>query len=92
MILSNEKSMFLTSVTSDKIVSFIKNKKSAATDDIPISILKSCAYHIAEPLRYIIQLFYDGGIYRNKLKLGVVKPIFKKEMRKFYQIIDQLSY
>lgn len=46
----------------------MKNKKSSGIDDIPILVLKSCACHIAEPLRYLIQLSYDADIFPNKLK------------------------
>lgn len=60
LIRSNERSLFLTPVTSEEIVSIIrniKNKRSTGIDDIPISVLKSYAYLIAEPLSYLIQLF-----------------------------------
>lgn len=78
---SNEFSIFLNPTTANEVFNTIhslKNSKSAGYDDINSDLLKSIALFIAEPLAYIINLSLEQGCFPDKLKLSIIKPLYKK--------------
>lgn len=61
-----------------KIIYDLKNKKSVGFDDLPTNVLKQCRQVIAPALAHIINLSFKQGIFPNKLKITIIKPIYKK--------------
>lgn len=61
-----------------KLLVSLNNKKSVGYDDINTASLKACAAHICKPLSYMINLSFATGEFPSKLKLSVIKPLFKK--------------
>lgn len=61
-----------------KILDSFRPKSSAGWDEVPMSLLKKCGAWIAAPLAHIINHSFDTGVFPAKMKLAVVRPIFKK--------------
>lgn len=81
IIKHNDKSMFVTPVCPDEIAGIVKklkNKMSCGEDQVPTSIIKDAIDEIVEPLTYIINNSLEIGIFPDKLKTALVKPIPKK--------------
>ena len=59
------------------IASNLKNKKSAGYDQIPVNVMKSTIYPIAEPISNIINSSLITGTVPEQLKIAKICPIFK---------------
>lgn len=72
-------SMFLTPVSGDEIIKYLKNLKPTAAgyDDIPPKILASSSLYINVPLTHIINLSFKTGISPDNLKKAKVTPVYK---------------
>lgn len=80
-IQSNIHSIFLNPVTPQditKIIKNLKNKNSVGHDEICTKVIKFCNEELSNPLSHIINLSISKGIFPDKLKITVVKPLFKK--------------
>ncbi|KAG7305783.1 hypothetical protein JYU34_009916 [Plutella xylostella] len=62
----------------EKIIMSLRNSSSTGYDDICTKTLKLCAKELSRPLSYIINLSLLEGKFPDKLKISLVKPIFKK--------------
>lgn len=74
-------SIFLTPFTDRDITNIIdslKNTKSEGYDEISTSIVKRCKTTLAPILTHLVNLSFETGTFPEKLKLAVVKPLFKK--------------
>lgn len=72
------------------IIKLLKNTNSSGHDGITTQVIKSVADIIAPILSHIINLCIEQGKYPNKLKVSIIKPLFKKEDREnmnFYRPI-----
>ncbi|KAJ8733168.1 hypothetical protein PYW08_001466 [Mythimna loreyi] len=77
----NSNSIFMRPTTPDdinKIIISLKNKNSAGYDNVTTNIVKDVAHIISEPLSFIINLCIEEGTFPDKLKISVIKPVFKK--------------
>ena len=80
----NPKSSFLAPVASQEIqiiVNSLNKNKSTGSHSIPIFLLKissSCMY-ISVRLATLVNSSFETGVFPEKLKLGKVKPLHKKE-------------
>uniref|UniRef100_A0A1B6M3J7 Uncharacterized protein n=1 Tax=Graphocephala atropunctata TaxID=36148 RepID=A0A1B6M3J7_9HEMI len=61
-----------------KIIKGFKNKISCGYDQIPISLIKSVAVEIADPLVHVVNSSFISGYFPDQLKISKVIPIFKK--------------
>lgn len=80
-IRENDKSMFVKPVSKKEIidiVSNLKNKMSSGDDGVPTAIIKFCILSIIDPLWHIINNSLRFGVFPDKLKVAVVKPLHKK--------------
>jgi len=59
------------------IIHSLKPKKSSGCDKITSKILKACASLISHPLSYIYNHSLYRGIFPDRLKIAVVKPLYK---------------
>jgi hypothetical protein len=61
-----------------KIIKSLKSKNSSGYDQISMQILKLSAPYIVFPLTYICNMILNTGIFPDRLKYAIIKPIFKK--------------
>ena len=73
------------------IVSCLKNKSSFGVDDIPVTILKSSIFYIAEPLAEIVNCSLSTGNFPDTLKIARVTPIFKDGEKDCFQNYRPIS-
>ena len=91
-ISSNAKSIYLK--LQGEIIKSLKNKMSNSDDDVPSHIIKITGPAIVEPLTYIVNLSLRTGIFPDRLKIDLAKPLYKKgDPTKFenYRPISLLS-
>ena len=68
-------------VLETEVISIIKSLKSKNTtgyDGISNKILKHCAHIIRKPLTYICNRSLTTGIFSERCKFAIVRPIYKK--------------
>lgn len=78
---TNVNSIYLSEVTQNEvfeIINNLKNKPSAGEDHISNILLKKISLYIIKPLTHIINESLSKGIFPERLKVAVVKPIYKK--------------
>lgn len=76
-----ENSFYVFPVTEGEVLSCIKslkNKNSTGYDGIPMRIIKDSAHIIAEPLSRIINKSFIEGVFPDRLKMAIIKPLLKK--------------
>jgi hypothetical protein len=73
----NMKYQYTSTKEIKKIISTLKSKNSHGYDDVSVNILKSSSPYISSPLSYICNKMLSTGIFPDRLKYAVVKPIFK---------------
>ena len=61
----------------EQIISSLKSKNSHGYYDVFVNILKSSSPYISSPLCHICNKMLSTGIFPDRLKYAVVKPIFK---------------
>jgi exonuclease III len=74
-------SVYLTPTTPidiHKITMKLKSTNSTGYDSIPTIVLKHCSFLLARPLSHVINLSLKDGTFPEKLKVSLVKPLFKK--------------
>lgn len=74
-------SMYLKPVDESEVLDIIKNlknKQSFGIDEIPPVLVKHCADELVEPLTVLVNQSFTEGNFPDKLKLSLVRPIFKK--------------
>jgi hypothetical protein len=89
----------------EKIIKSLKTKNTCGYDEISNRITKLTAPFIISPLTYICNAFLRTGVFPNRLKYAIVKPIFKKGNKQeisnyrpitlltfFSKIIEKLIY
>lgn len=57
----------------------LKNSKSSGFDELPNFLIKQVVFYFIKPLTYLVNLSFCYGEFPNKIKIGKVIPIFKKE-------------
>lgn len=81
-ISKSSNSMFMAPCNENDIKAIIKSLKntgSVGNDGISTKVIKYVSDYISGHLSYILNLCITHGIYPNKLKTTVVKPLFKKK-------------
>lgn len=74
-------SIFMRPISPDevnKIVKGLKNKKSVGFDEISTEVLKFVSNEIASPLSHVFNQCITKGIFPDKLKPTIVRPLHKK--------------
>lgn len=74
-------SIFMKPTTPNDILNVIKNLKSTNStgyDDISTNLLKYVSTKLAPILSHIINICIPHGVFPEKLKFTIIKPIFKK--------------
>jgi hypothetical protein len=65
----------------EKDIKSLKTKDSSGYDAITSRIIKSSIPFIVLPLTYICNVILRTGIFPDRLKYAIVKPVFKKGNR-----------
>jgi len=73
----NIKYQYTSTTETEKIISSLKSKNSHGYDEISVNTLKLSSPYISSPLRHVCNKILSSGIFRERLKYAVVKPIFK---------------
>lgn len=60
------------------VIKQLKTKYSSGYDEIPSKVLKACSEILSPPLSYLCNLSMQCGIFPERLKYSIVKPIYKK--------------
>lgn len=61
------------------IIANLKNTDSTGYDDISTRVLKLVSCKISEPLSHIFNICITYGVFPDKLKHTIIKPLFKKD-------------
>ena len=77
---TNPNSFFLNPVTDNEIHKIISNLKLVKTDvdTIPVSIFKKLSFIFATPLKMLVNLSFEKGIFPDSLKVARITPIHKQ--------------
>jgi hypothetical protein len=59
------------------IIHSLKSKNSSGYDEVTSKILKTCSHLIICPLTHICNHSLRTGIFPDRLKISVVKPLYK---------------
>jgi len=59
------------------IINNFKDKTAVGFDKISVKLLKYIAPYIVDPLIYILNLCLEKGVFPEKFKLAIVKPLYK---------------
>jgi len=62
----------------EKIIRSLESKTSSGYDELSIQVIKLSLPFVISPLTFICNSVLNSGIYPNRLKYAIVKPIFKK--------------
>jgi hypothetical protein len=64
-----------------KIINSLKSKNTSGYDEISTRLLKLSTPYIVSPLTYICNTILSTGIFPDRLKYAIIKPIKKKKKR-----------
>jgi len=73
----NIKYQYTSTKKIEKIISSLKSKNSHGYDEISVNILKFSSPYISSPLCHICNKMFSSGIFPERLKYAVIKPVFK---------------
>ena len=75
-------SIYLTPVDSNDIKKYImtlKSTKSEGYDNICTNVIKCCKNEISLVLAHLVNLSLEHGVFPDKLKNSIIKPLYKKK-------------
>ena len=61
-----------------QIIKTLKTKNSSGYDEINTKLLKISVNYISSPLTYIVNKSISAGVFPERLKFSIIKPLFKK--------------
>jgi len=62
----------------ENIIRSLKSSNSCGYDEVPSKLLKSCSYFISVPLNYVSNRTLFTGVFPDRLKCTIIRPLFKK--------------
>jgi hypothetical protein len=68
----------VTEIEVRDIIKSLKNKNTSGYDRISNNILKYCINEISKPLTYVFNLSIMTGVFPDRFKHAIVRPIYKK--------------
>lgn len=74
-------SLFISPVSEDTVSSLISRLKATnafGIDDVSYNLIKRCKQHLFHPLCYLINLSFERGIFPDKCKTAIIRPVYKK--------------
>jgi hypothetical protein len=73
----NTKNEYTSMKETEKIISSLKSKNSHGYDEISVNILKFSSPYFNSPLCHICNKIFSSGMFAERLKYAVIKPVFK---------------
>ena len=67
----------------------LKTTNTAGFDETSNHLLKLSSPYIISPLMHICNAAVNSGVFPDRLKYAIVKPIHKKAIERMFQTIDQ---
>jgi len=97
---------YASSYETEKMIKSLKSKNADGYDETSTRTLKLSAPYIISPLTYICNAILNTGIFRDRLKYAIIKPILKKKgddqditncrpvslLTSFSKVIEKLIY
>jgi hypothetical protein len=62
----------------ENIIMSLKSSNSSGYDEVPTKLLKLCSHFISSPLNYICNRTLFTGVFPNRLKYAIIRPVYKK--------------
>ena len=62
----------------ENVISTLKLSNSCGYDEVPSKLLKLCSFYISSPLNYIRNWALFTGVFPDRLKYAIIRPLFKK--------------
>jgi len=62
----------------DKIIMSLNSRNTSGYDEISNRIIKLSSPFIVSPLTHICNAAFNSGVFPDRLKYAIVKPIYKK--------------
>jgi hypothetical protein len=62
----------------ENIIMSFKSSNSLGYDEVPTKLLKLCSHFISSPLNYVCNRTLFMGVFPDRLKYAIIRPIFKK--------------
>ena len=78
-------SIFLTDCTKEELYDIINGLENGKASDIPIKVIKKSAIIICPILEATFNHLMENGVFPDKLKLGKITPIYKKDNKEFLE-------
>ena len=57
----------------------MKTNKSPGADEINFNVIKYCSGELCHPLKYLLDLSLQDGVFPDLMKIAIVSPIFKTD-------------
>ena len=93
-IKTNKNTIFLTPVTDKEIINIIalkEHKHSLDINKINMYILDISKSYIIQPLKHIFNQSINKGIFPDKMKIAIIKPIHKKKSKNNFENYRPIS-
>jgi hypothetical protein len=78
----------------ERIIMSIKSSNSFGYDEIPTKVLQVYSSFMSSPLNYICNRALNNGVFPDRLKYVIIRPIFKKSNKKgtsHYRLISTIN-
>lgn len=85
MVPNKLETLDLLEITNTDIINVVKAfkpKRSSGWDEIPMFLIKKCIWWIVAPLSHIFSFSCYTGVFPEKLKWAIIKPLYKKGDKK----------
>jgi hypothetical protein len=82
----------VSEVEMKQTINKLKGKLTSGIDRVSEMVVKRSAEYIIKPLTNICNASFEAGILPDKLKMAVVKPLYKKGNRKILKTTDRYLY
>jgi len=76
----------------ENITKILKPKNSCRYNEISNKVLKITAPFISAPLNYIRNKVITKGVFPDRLKYSIIKPLHKNVIKEMYQLLANISF
>ena len=74
------------------IIMSFKSSNYFGYDEVPTKILKVCSHLISSPLNYICSRTLFTGVFRDRLKFPIIRPLFKRVIKIIYPTTGKYKF
>jgi hypothetical protein len=73
------------------IIMYFKSSNSCGYDEVPTKLLKLCSYFISSPPNYVYNRTLFIGVFPDRLKYAIIRPLFKKGNKNYMSNYRSIS-